>query len=111
MNTGPISHAPNHDGFAPRHHAGAEGRCAYSLWGEIGEDFDKPSFDQLHAACGLPVAAAAALMPDAHVGYGLPIGGVLATRNAVVLDEDLATYVASVKTHSGIMVARPLEPS
>jgi len=24
------------------------------------------------------------LMPDAHVGYGLPIGGVLATRNAVV---------------------------
>mgnify|MGYP003694133865 CR=1 FL=1 len=29
--------------------------------------------------------------------------------NAVVLDEDLATYVASVRTHSGIMVARPLE--
>ncbi len=23
-------------------------------------------------------------MPDAHVGYGLPIGGVLATRNAVI---------------------------
>ena len=31
------------------------------------------------------------------------------TQNAVVLDEDLATYVASVRTHSGIMVARPLE--
>jgi hypothetical protein len=31
------------------------------------------------------------------------------TRNMVVLDEDLATYVASVRTHSGIMVARPLE--
>jgi hypothetical protein len=31
------------------------------------------------------------------------------TRNAVVLDEDVATYVASVRTHSGIMVARPLE--
>ena len=31
------------------------------------------------------------------------------TRNAVILDEDLATYVASVRTHSGIMVARPLE--
>ena len=25
-----------------------------------------------------------ALMPDAHVGYGLPIGGVLATDNAVI---------------------------
>ena len=30
-------------------------------------------------------------------------------RNAVVLDEDLATYVASVRTHSGVMVARPIE--
>lgn len=35
-------------------------------------------------ACSLPVTAAAALMPDAHVGYGLPIGGVLATHNAVI---------------------------
>jgi hypothetical protein len=31
------------------------------------------------------------------------------TRNAVVLDKDLATYLASVSTHSGIIVARPLE--
>ncbi len=35
-------------------------------------------------ACALPVAVAGALMPDAHVGYGLPIGGVLATENAVI---------------------------
>ena len=35
-------------------------------------------------ACALPVAVAGALMPDAHVGYGLPIGGVLATDNAVI---------------------------
>lgn len=27
---------------------------------------------------------AGALMPDAHQGYGLPIGGVLATENAVI---------------------------
>jgi tRNA-splicing ligase RtcB (3'-phosphate/5'-hydroxy nucleic acid ligase) len=27
---------------------------------------------------------AGALMPDAHQGYGLPIGGVLATKNAVI---------------------------
>ena len=30
------------------------------------------------------MAAAAALMPDAHVGYGLPIGGVLALEGAVI---------------------------
>lgn len=38
----------------------------------------------MDAACRLPVAVAGALMPDAHVGYGLPIGGVLATRNAII---------------------------
>ena len=35
-------------------------------------------------ACQLPVALTGALMPDAHVGYGLPIGGVLATDGAVI---------------------------
>jgi tRNA-splicing ligase RtcB len=39
---------------------------------------------QMHTAIKLPVAKAGALMPDAHVGYGLPIGGVLATENAVI---------------------------
>ena len=35
-------------------------------------------------ACLLPVSVAGALMPDAHASYGLPIGGVLATDNAVI---------------------------
>jgi tRNA-splicing ligase RtcB len=39
---------------------------------------------QMENACLLPVSVAGALMPDAHVGYGLPIGGVLATDNAVI---------------------------
>lgn len=56
----------------------------YTLFGKLDEDFDQASLNQLTSACGLPVSAAAALMPDAHVGYGLPIGGVLATRNAVI---------------------------
>lgn len=38
----------------------------------------------MDAASRLPVAVAGALMPDAHVGYGLPIGGVLATRGVVI---------------------------
>lgn len=56
----------------------------YNLWGSVGEDFDEASLRQFRAACDLPVAAAGALMPDAHVGYGLPIGGVLATRGCVI---------------------------
>lgn len=39
---------------------------------------------QMETAMSLPVAVAGALMPDAHQGYGLPIGGVLATENAVI---------------------------
>ena len=49
-----------------------------------GEDIDEASREQMRNACRLPMATGAALMPDAHVGYGLPIGGVLACENAVV---------------------------
>jgi tRNA-splicing ligase RtcB len=35
-------------------------------------------------AMSLPVTVAGALMPDAHQGYGLPIGGVLAAKNAII---------------------------
>ena len=53
----------------------------YRQWGQ---DIDENSRAQMTDACRLPMAVAAALMPDAHVGYGLPIGGVLALENAVV---------------------------
>lgn len=39
---------------------------------------------QMELAMRLPVAVLGALMPDAHQGYGIPIGGVLATRNEVI---------------------------
>src|SRR3954468_23447028 len=54
---------------------------AYPTWGT---DIDQGAHDQMAAAMRLPVSVAGALMPDAHQGYGLPIGGVLATRNAVI---------------------------
>ena len=38
----------------------------------------------MNNAAKLPVSVAGALMPDAHHGYGLPIGGVLATENAII---------------------------
>ncbi|MFN7139018.1 MAG: RtcB family protein [Limisphaerales bacterium] len=53
----------------------------YKQWGT---GLDQEAVNQMENACLLPVAVAGALMPDAHVGYGLPIGGVLATENAVV---------------------------
>src|SRR5687767_9675639 len=53
----------------------------YQIWGE---GLEAGAVDQMKNAARLPVAVAGALMPDAHVGYGLPIGGVLATENAVI---------------------------
>lgn len=53
----------------------------YRRWGD---DVDPQAVRQMENACSLPVAACGALMPDAHVGYGLPIGGVLATRDSVI---------------------------
>ncbi len=48
------------------------------------EHIEQGAFHQMYSAVKLPVAVAGALMPDAHHGYGLPIGGVLATHNAVI---------------------------
>ena len=48
------------------------------------EYIDEGAIHQMYTAAKLPVAVAGALMPDAHHGYGLPIGGVLATENAVI---------------------------
>lgn len=54
----------------------------YRVWGA--EHIDRATLEQMDAAMRLPVTVAGALMPDAHVGYGLPIGGVLATEDVVI---------------------------
>jgi len=54
----------------------------YNIYGR--RHIDESAIRQMETAMRLPVALAGALMPDAHYGYGLPIGGVLATDNAVI---------------------------
>jgi tRNA-splicing ligase RtcB len=53
----------------------------YRIWGN---DLDDGSLAQMRNAAMLPVSVIGALMPDAHTGYGLPIGGVLATDGVVI---------------------------
>lgn len=48
------------------------------------EHIEEGALNQMQQAAKLPVSVAGALMPDAHHGYGLPIGGVLAVENAVI---------------------------
>ncbi|WP_407540836.1 RtcB family protein [Deinococcus radiomollis] len=54
----------------------------YRVWGR--ELIEPGALAQMNTAMRLPISRVGALMPDAHVGYGLPIGGVLATENAVI---------------------------
>jgi len=54
----------------------------YGLWGP--DLIEKNTMAQMEGAMRLPVSVGGALMPDAHLGYGLPVGGVLATEDAVI---------------------------
>ncbi len=54
----------------------------FKIYGE--ENIDPEAIHQMEMAMKLPVSVKGALMADAHVGYGLPIGGVLAAYNAVI---------------------------
>ena len=54
----------------------------FNVFGQ--EHIEEGAMHQMYTAAKLPIAVAGALMPDAHSGYGLPIGGVLATENAVI---------------------------
>jgi tRNA-splicing ligase RtcB len=57
-------------------------RIDYPIYGAA--NIEEGARNQMEIAMKLPVTVAGALMPDAHQGYGLPIGGVLATNNAVI---------------------------
>lgn len=63
-------------------HALKTTRAPFQIYGE--NEIEDQAKYQLFDALKLPVSVAGALMPDAHSGYGLPIGGVLATKNAVI---------------------------
>ncbi len=51
----------------------------FNVFGQ--EHIEEGAMHQMYQAAKLPISVAGALMPDAHSGYGLPIGGVLATEN------------------------------
>ena len=70
----PLARAIYRPAFTPR--------AEPAPWRQWGEGLEADAVRQMTHACALPVAVAGALMPDAHPGYGLPIGGVLATENA-----------------------------
>ncbi|MDQ3624226.1 MAG: RtcB family protein, partial [Verrucomicrobiota bacterium] len=100
----PLARATYRPAFTPRAELapwrqwGEGPRWRKGIVGDGGWAREAEAVKQMANACALPSrpsaspplfpssssAVAGALMPDAHVGYGLPIGGVLATDNAVI---------------------------
>lgn len=57
-------------------------RIPIYIWAE---EVDEETLKQTKNIANLPIAYHhVALMPDAHVGFGMPIGGVLATEDAII---------------------------
>jgi tRNA-splicing ligase RtcB len=66
------------------------------------DDIDEGALDQARNLANLPfVFKHVAVMPDAHVGYGMPIGGVMATEEMVVpnaVGVDIGCGMCAVRT-------------
>jgi tRNA-splicing ligase RtcB len=54
----------------------------FPIWGE--DIIDLNAIQQMHDVCQSSIIEKAAIMPDSHLGYTVPIGGVVATLNAVI---------------------------
>ena len=49
------------------------------------DDIEEGALDQAKNLANLPfIFKHVAIMPDAHLGYGMPIGGVIATEKVVI---------------------------
>jgi len=75
------------------------GRIPVKMWLE---DIEETALEQAVNLSNLPFAFRhIALMPDAHSGYGMPIGGVLATHNVIVpnaVGVDIGCGMCAMKT-------------
>lgn len=75
-------------------------RLPIKIWTEYAED---GAMEQINNIAKLPFAFRhIAIMPDVHQGYGMPIGGVLATKNYIIpnaVGVDIGCGMRAVKTN------------
>ena len=61
----------------------AEQPAPFVLFGEPETHIPVNAIEQMQMVMRLPVATCGALMPDAHLGYAMPIGGVVSLEDAI----------------------------
>ena len=77
-------------------------RVPIKVWSEKGS-IEQGALDQIENIASLPFAFHhIVLAPDGHQGYGMPIGGVLATEGVVIpnaVGVDIGCGMCAVKTY------------
>ena len=77
----------------------SSGKVPIKLWLD---DIEPGTMQQAENLANLPfVHSHVAIMPDAHLGYGMPIGGVMATRDVVIpnaVGVDIGCGMCAVRT-------------
>ena len=72
------------------------------LWMKNLADMESGAWEQAKNLANFPFAYRwIAIMPDAHQGYGMPIGGVMATKGVIVpnaVGVDIGCGMCAVKT-------------
>lgn len=61
----------------------AEQPAPFALFGEPEKHIPVNAVEQMEMVMRLPIATRGALMPDAHLGYAMPIGGVVSLEDAI----------------------------
>jgi tRNA-splicing ligase RtcB len=60
----------------------------------VGEGFEPATLNQLYTAAKCPIVKRAALLPDGHPGYGVPIGSVIMTEHGTVIPYAVGVDIA-----------------
>ena len=80
------------------------------IWAASIDDIEESCLEQAVHLANLPFAVDhIALMPDTHTGKGMPIGGVIACRNAVIpnaVGVDIGCGMAFVQTDIPVKLLR-----
>lgn len=70
--------------FGDREYLGIlENPAPVNLFGTVGDHIPQNAYEQMMMALSIPVAIGGAMMPDAHHGYSVPIGAVVALDGAI----------------------------
>ena len=80
----------------------AKQKLPIKLWFENESDLESGAWEQVKNLANYPFAFKhIAIMPDAHQGYGMPIGGVMATQDVIVpnaVGVDIGCGMCAVRT-------------